>query len=101
MDVFTVLFFLFLLGIFLTSWKSYFFPSGSLHVHRIEAMVCCATMIVCAGGIGLVLWCWSSNEVRGDSGDPAGGVLTTAGRPFCRTILPRGFCWSEEYVESF
>ncbi len=69
MDMFAVLFYVPFVVILLISWKSHFFPSGSLHSRRGEAAVSCAVMAVCACGIALVLLRWSANDVRDDSGE--------------------------------
>lgn len=69
MDAFTVLFFLFFLGIFLAAWKSYFFPGGSLRSRPIAAMVSCAILAACGVGIGFVLLRWSVSDVRDHPGE--------------------------------
>jgi hypothetical protein len=69
MDVFTALFYVFFIAVFLVSWKSHFFPSGSFGRARSEIAASCAVMAVCAGGVGFVLLRWSANDVREDSGE--------------------------------
>jgi hypothetical protein len=69
MDAFTALFYVFFIAVFLVSWKSHFFPSGSFGRGRSETAASCLVMAVCAGGVGFVLLRWSANDVRDDSGE--------------------------------
>jgi len=69
MDGFSVLFEIFLIAVFLTFWKCYFFPRESLRRDRAETVICCSVMAVCACGVLFVLLRWSANDVRDDLGE--------------------------------
>lgn len=69
MDSFAVLFCVFLLAIFLIAWKSHFFPNSSLYSCQCYAAVSCAVMAICACDIAFVLFRWSADDVRSDSGE--------------------------------
>jgi hypothetical protein len=67
MNGFPVLFGIF--AVFLAFWKSSFFPSKSLHLHRTETWLCCGVTAACAGGVCWVLLGWSASDVREDWGE--------------------------------
>jgi len=71
MDVFSVLYGIFLIAIFLAAWRSYFFPSGSLRRYRTETVIACGLTAACGCGILFVLLRWSADDVREDSGEIA------------------------------
>src|SRR5215469_3561597 len=69
MDGFSILFDIFLITLFLATWKSNFFPSESLRCNRVETAICCGLMAACACGVLFVLLRWSANDVREDLGE--------------------------------
>ena len=88
MDGFSVLFEIFLIAVFLTSWKSYFFPRESLRRYRTEAVIGCSLMAACASGVLFVLLRWSANDVREDSGETAFYLAATLFSMVAAQMLP-------------
>jgi hypothetical protein len=66
MDVFGVLFNLFLTVVFVFGWKKHFLPSGYFRSSKEITIGCCLFMAACAVSILLVLGKWSAPDVRKD-----------------------------------
>ena len=71
MDIFSVLFDVLIIAVFVAAWKHGFLPGNRLLPNAKERVLCCMVAAVCAGGVLVVLLKYSDSDVRDDLGEVA------------------------------